>query len=65
MGTSKFIITKPKAIAKQFSFEYEIGLSTYDLALISSNKITKKVKSLINDFPESTYFKSKFKSSAL
>ena len=55
MDTPKVIITKQKTIAKQFSFEYEIGLSTYDLALISINKRTKKTKSLMNNSPKSTY----------
>ena len=55
MDTPKVIITKQKSITKQFSFEYEVGLSSYDLALISINKITKKSKSLMNDFPKSTY----------
>tara|TARA_B100000945_G_scaffold65475_1_gene48949 strand:- start:578 stop:751 length:174 start_codon:yes stop_codon:yes gene_type:complete len=55
MDTPKVIITKEKTIAKQFSFEYEIGLSTYDLALISINKITKKTKSLMKNSPKSTY----------
>ena len=55
MDTPKVIITKPKTIAKKFSFEYEIGLSSYDLALISINKITKKSKLSMNDSPKSTY----------
>ena len=55
MDTPKVIITKQKTIAKQFSFEHEIGLSTYDLALISITKITKKTKSLMNNSPKSTY----------
>ena len=55
MDTPKVIITKQKTIAKEFSFENEIGLSTYDLALISINKITKKTKSLMNNSPISTY----------
>ena len=55
MDTPKVIITKQKTIAKQFSFEYEIGLSSYDLALISFNKINKKRKLLMNDLPKSTY----------
>jgi len=54
-NTSKVIITKQKTIAKQFSFEYEVGLSSYDLALISINKITKRSKSLMYDSSESTY----------
>ena len=55
MDTQKVIITKQKKIAKQFSFEYEIGLSSYDLALISINKITKKSKSLMKESQKSTY----------
>ena len=55
MDTSKVIIAKPKNIAKQFSFECEIGLSSYDLALISINKINKKSKLSMNDSPKSTY----------
>ena len=55
MDTTKVIVTKQKTIAKQFSFEYEIGLSSYDLALISIDKINKKSKSLMNDSPKSTY----------
>ena len=55
MDTQKVIITKQKTIAKQFSFEYEIGLSSYDLALISINKITKKSKSLMKESQKSTY----------
>ena len=55
MDTSKVIITNPKTVVKKFSFEYEIGLSSYDLALISNNKITKRMKSLMNESPKSTY----------
>tara|TARA_B100000579_G_C22310073_1_gene611230 strand:- start:196 stop:369 length:174 start_codon:yes stop_codon:yes gene_type:complete len=55
MNTPKVIITKQKTIAKQFSFECEIGLSSYDLALISINKINKKSKLSTNDSPKSTY----------
>ena len=55
METPKVIITKQKKIAKQFSFEYEIGLSSYDLALISINKITMKSQSLMNDSSKLTY----------
>ncbi len=57
MDTSKVIITKTKKrmITKQFSFENEIGLSSYDLALIAIDKITKRGKSLIYDSSESTY----------
>mgnify|MGYP001441643629 CR=1 FL=1 len=55
MNTSKVIITKQKKIAKQFSFENEIGLSSYDLALISLNKITNKSKSYLNDSSRITF----------
>ena len=55
MDTSKVIVTNQKKIAKQFSFEYEIGLSSCDLALISTNKITENSKGSINDSPQSTY----------
>ena len=54
MDNPKLIITKQKTIAKQFSFEYEIGLSSYDLALISINKNIRECKSLINGSPKSS-----------
>ena len=55
MNISKVIITKQKTIANQYSFENEIGLSSYDLALISFNKISKKSKSFINDSSKTTF----------
>ena len=55
MDTSKVIITNQKMKAKKFSFENEIGLSSYDLALISVNKITKKSQSLMNDSSKYTF----------
>ena len=55
MDTTKVIINKQRMLAKQSSIEFEIGLSSYDLALISISKITKKKKSLMNDNPKSTY----------
>jgi len=55
MDTSNTINTKPKMIAKQSSFESEIGLSSYDLALISINKIANKSNSLKYDSLNSTY----------
>ena len=55
MDTPIVIITKQKKIAIYFSFENKIGLSSYDLALISINKITKKSKLSMNDSPKSTY----------
>ena len=47
MDTPIVIITKQKKIAIYFSFENKIGLSSYDLALISINKTTNKSNSLI------------------
>ena len=55
MNISKVIITKQKTIANQYSFENEVGLSSYDLALISINKISKKRKSFINDSLKATF----------
>ena len=55
MNISKVIITKQKTIANQYSFENEVGLSSYDLALISINKISKKSKSFINDSSTTTF----------
>gem|GEM_PF-1495646 len=55
MDTSKVIITNQKRLAMQYSFENEVGLSSYDLALISFNKITRKSKSYIKD-PLNTTF---------
>ncbi len=42
MEYSNVIITKKKGITNQYSFEAEIGLSTYDLALISINKLIER-----------------------
>ena len=55
MNISKVIITKQKTIANQYSFENEVGLSSYDLALISINKISQKSKSFINDSSKTTF----------
>ena len=55
MDAQKEIISKQKSIAKHYSFENEIVLSSYDLALISFTKITKKSQSSINDFPKTTF----------
>ena len=55
MDTSKVIITNQKKIVKQNPFEDELGLSSYDLALISINKLTNKSKSFINDSAKTTY----------
>ena len=48
MSPPKVIITKQLSITSEYSLENEIGLSTYDLALISINKITQKIQSSIN-----------------
>ena len=55
MNITKVIITKQKTIANQYSFENEVGLSSYDLALISIDKITKKNKSFIYDSSKTTF----------
>ena len=55
MNISKVIITKQKTIANQYSFENEVGLSSYDIALISIDKISKKRKSIINDTSQTTF----------
>ena len=52
MDTSKVIITNQNGIDKQFSFEYEVGLSSYDLALISLNKLTNKRTFSVNTPPQ-------------
>ena len=55
MDSPKVIITKQKIISNKFSFENEIGLSTYDLALISINKISRMNKSFINEEENNTF----------
>ena len=55
MGSLKVIITKQRTNSLPCSFENEIGLSTYDLALISIKKIIKRSKSAINEPSQSTY----------
>ena len=49
------IITNQKTIVNFDSFEDQVGLSSYDLALISLNKITKKSKSFLNDSSRITF----------
>ena len=56
MDNPKAMITRQKAIVKQYSFENEVGLSSYDLSLISIHKNTKKRKSSFNDSSLTTYF---------
>ena len=55
MVNSKVIITKQNSIFYKYSFENEVGLSSYDLALISTNQITNNGKININDLSETTY----------
>ncbi len=55
MDTSKVIITNQKTRIKEFPFENEIGLSSYDLALISINKISKMRNYSINSSTNITY----------
>ena len=55
MEIPKVIITNPKKIVNLDSFENQVGLSSYDLALISLNKITNKSKSYLNDSSRITF----------
>jgi len=55
MNIPKVIIHKQKTTANQYSFENEVGLSSYDLALISRNQIKKKSKAYTNDFTKTTF----------
>ena len=55
MEISKVIITNQKKIVNLDSFENQVGLSSYDLALISLNKITNKSKSFLNDSSRITF----------
>ena len=58
MEIPKVIITNQKTIVNFDSFENQVGLSSYDLALISLNKITNESKSYLNDY-SSILFQSK------
>ncbi|WP_181414051.1 hypothetical protein [Prochlorococcus marinus] len=55
MEIPKVIITNQKKIVNLDSFENQVGLSSYDLALISLNKITNKSKSYVNDSSRITF----------
>ena len=55
MNISKVVITRQEIQTNQYSFENEIGLSSYDLALISIKKISKKSKSVVNDSSKNTF----------
>ena len=55
MEIPKVVNTNQKTIVNFDSFENQIGLSSYDLALISLNKITNKSKSYLNDSSRITF----------
>ena len=55
MEIPKVIITNQKKIVNLDAFENQVGLSSYDLALISLNKITNKSKSYLNDSSRITF----------
>jgi len=55
MEIPKVIITNQKKIVNLDSFENQVGLSSYDLALISLNKITNKSKSYLDDSSRITF----------
>ena len=55
MEIPKVIITNTKKTVNFDSFENQVGLSSYDLALISLNKITNKSKSYLNDSSRITF----------
>ena len=55
MEIPKVIITNQKKIVNLDSFENQVGLSSYDLALISLYKITNKSKSYLNDSSRITF----------
>ena len=55
MEMQKVIITNQKKVVNLDSFENQVGLSSYDLALISLNKITNKSKSYLNDSSRITF----------
>ena len=55
MEIPKVIITNQKKIVNLDSFENQVGLSSYDLALISLDKITNKRKSYLNDSSRITF----------
>ena len=55
MEIPKVIITNQQKIVNLDSFENQVGLSSYDLALISLNKITNKSKSYLDDSSRITF----------
>ena len=55
MEIPKVIITNQKELVNLDSFENQVGLSSYDLALISLNKITNESKSYLKDSSRITF----------
>ena len=55
MEIPKVIITNQKELVNLDSFENQVGLSSYDLALISLNKISNESKSYLNDSSRITF----------
>ena len=55
MEIPKVIITNQKKLVNLDSFENQVGLSSYDLALSSLDKITNKSKSYLNDSSRITF----------
>ena len=55
MEIPKVIITNQQKIVNLDSFENQVGLSSYDLELISLNKITNESKSYLNDSSRITF----------
>tara|TARA_B100000579_G_C22508389_1_gene700288 strand:- start:9 stop:182 length:174 start_codon:yes stop_codon:yes gene_type:complete len=55
MDSTKARLARQNGTVKQCYFENEVGLSSYDLALISFYKNTKKSKSSFNDSSLPTY----------
>ena len=55
MEIPKVIIANQQKTVNLDSFENQVGLSSYDLALISLNKITNKSKSYFNDSSRITF----------
>ena len=49
------IFTNQQKTVSLDSFENQVGLSSYDLALISLDKITNKSKSYLNDSSRITF----------
>ena len=55
MELSKVIITNTKVFTSQFCFENEVGLSSYDLALMSRRRILKRSKADIEETSKISY----------